>query len=427
MLLSITAQLSSGGTEAAFVGDGANDQLWLRVNTNYELEYSTNGTAYQTDLSSLDLADNASLSVNLGGGTNELHLANRFLVPVTVTGGAGQDTLYGPNAAVEWALTGSGSGTLDTSVTFSGIEKLVGGSAADSFIAKFGSLSGGIDGGGGSDTLLGPNTANTWSVTGSNAGTLNGTLNFTAIANLTGGNAADEFAVFPNGSLSGTLDGGDTTGSTTPNDALDFSAWTAPVDVNLAAATAGTVASFSNLEIIRGGSGSGDTLKGPGTGGVSVAWKVTGTNAGEVATTKFSGFENLTGQDTVSDTFTFEQSGSLSGTVDGGLGAGTTDGFSVYDSSQSKYVAFQPATASASGTVVLGSQTIHYAGMESLTPLSGDDINRVISGSLGGDNILLEDADPSTPGFLKVSYPARDFSMARRTPTVLCSPTRRGR
>lgn len=60
---------------------------------------------------------------------------------------------------------------------------------------------------GGSDTLQGPDDLNTWVVTGANAGKLNGRLTFVDVERLVGGSRADQFVMKPGGSVSGGIDG----------------------------------------------------------------------------------------------------------------------------------------------------------------------------------------------------------------------------
>ena len=62
-------------------------------------------------------------------------------------------------------------------------------------------------GGSGSNTLVGADVANTWTITGVNAGAV-GTVSFTKVANLVGGSGVDVFGFGSSGSLSGRLDGG---------------------------------------------------------------------------------------------------------------------------------------------------------------------------------------------------------------------------
>ena len=64
-------------------------------------------------------------------------------------------------------------------------------------------MGGALNGGTGTNTLTGDNTANTWTITAADAGTVTGiTGGFTNIANLTGGTGTDSFTL-SGGSLSG--------------------------------------------------------------------------------------------------------------------------------------------------------------------------------------------------------------------------------
>src|SRR5262249_57189414 len=63
------------------------------------------------------------------------------------------DTVVGPDGDNQWLLRGANGGTLDTGVTFSEVENLRGGAAADAFVFGLGGVSGTIDGGGGGGTL----------------------------------------------------------------------------------------------------------------------------------------------------------------------------------------------------------------------------------------------------------------------------------
>ncbi len=66
-----------------------------------------------------------------------------------------------------------------------------------------------IDGGGGTDTLVGPDQANAWNITGVDQGNVAGLVaSYTAVENLTGGTAADSFSFAGAGEVSGLLDGG---------------------------------------------------------------------------------------------------------------------------------------------------------------------------------------------------------------------------
>jgi PKD domain len=186
--------------------------------------------------------------------------------------GAGlADTLIGAAANNTWSITGANSGTVGA-YSFAGFANLIGGSGNDTFkILVGGSLSGSLDGQGGTNTIddssfgspvtvnlqsatataiggawaniqsfKGTNTADTliapdgsnnnWVLKGSNAGTLN-TLAFAGFANLMGGSGNDMFTFNNNATVTGVIDGRG--GSNT----LNYSAYTAGVTVNLGNAT----------------------------------------------------------------------------------------------------------------------------------------------------------------------------------------------
>jgi hypothetical protein len=217
---------------------------------------------------------------------------------LTALVGTSTTTLTGLNQANNWNITGAGAGSVG-GFSFSGLGNLSGGSMADNFIfANGASVSGIINGGAGTDTLnyaaystpvtlnlnalsatgtggirriekltgsattgdtlVGPNSANTWAITANNAGTV-GTFAFSSVENLTGGALADHFVLTKNIGISGHLDGG------AGNNTLDYSAYTAAVFVNLSTGTAKNVGGgVSNFTVVFGGSGS-DTLTGGAT------------------------------------------------------------------------------------------------------------------------------------------------------------------
>lgn len=76
---------------------------------------------------------------------------------VSVDGGFGNDTIIGPNIATAWTITGNGKGMADTATIdfdFQNIENLTGGNNSDTFrFGTGGSISGSLDGGAGADTI----------------------------------------------------------------------------------------------------------------------------------------------------------------------------------------------------------------------------------------------------------------------------------
>ncbi len=120
-----------------------------------------------------------------------------------------------------------------------------------------------VDGGGGNNTLIGPNMVNTWTISGLDRGKLDG-VSFASFANLVGGSAVDSFQFSPAGQLNGTIDGGG------GGDWLDYSRVRSAVTVNLATGAATSVGGgVSNIQNVRGGS-RGNRLTGNAIGNILV-------------------------------------------------------------------------------------------------------------------------------------------------------------
>jgi Ca2+-binding RTX toxin-like protein len=198
-------------------------------------------------------------------------------VVTTVNAGGGQDELVGMSANTTWnVLAGVNRGTATGGLAFSGVENLTGGGAADRFVLT-GHLDGTIDGGAGSDTLVGAHNNNLWTITANDAGNVD-TLDFVAVENLAGGNADDRFLITRNRRVSGTIFGG------AGNDWLDYSdfhalqtlpngtevAFVIPVSANLTTgAVSGVLGPATSIERVRGGLGN-DTLTGNGSHNVLI-------------------------------------------------------------------------------------------------------------------------------------------------------------
>jgi hypothetical protein len=116
------------------------------------------------------------------------------------------------------------------------------------------------------NVLAGPNAANTWRITGPNAGILTSTVTapvtFASFQSLTGGSGTDSF-VFSNGQgVSGIIRGG------AGGEWLDYSAYASAVSVNLDTGQAtGVSGGVQNIQNVVGGAGN-DTLIGGLRGGI---------------------------------------------------------------------------------------------------------------------------------------------------------------
>jgi hypothetical protein len=194
MLLSASALLDTASGVLSVSGDGANDviaveQVDFTSDGSVTLQLTLNGLSDD----SLKFAGVKELAIDAGGGDDGIHLLSEITVDASIVGGTGDDTIFAPDVDTDWLLNGAGSGVV-ADIDYSGIERLVGGSAVDLFsVTGTGAVTLGIDGGGGSDdALVGDDVANAWIVSGANAGTLNG-MAFENVENLAGGTAADNF------------------------------------------------------------------------------------------------------------------------------------------------------------------------------------------------------------------------------------------
>ena len=235
----------------------------------------------------------------------------------TIEGAGNTSTLLGFADNTTWNINGINSGTIQdtntsTSYNFSGFGTLTGGDSSNILVLNNGgSLGGPVDGGvGGINTLtVATNTTTNWTITGQNAGTVTGIPNgFTDFSNLNGGTGTNTFTFNNGASIQGNLNGGGS-GS---NNTLNVSAYTSPVNINVnggsSSVIGGTLTGVDNLIGTDSGSSALSTLSGLANTTIS------GANSGTSGVYIFSGFGNLSGG---SDTFTFNNAGSISGNLTG--------------------------------------------------------------------------------------------------------------
>ena len=290
---------------------------------------------------------------------NVLELAQTRGGPAIVVAAAAQGTAHALTPLAQWVQIGT----------------LAGGTAEDAFTLQAnGRLSGAIDGGAGANSLQGPDIDTAWTINGADSGTLtaaggNPVLianGFTQIGSLIGGGADDAFAVTVAGVLTGHLSGG--AGVNRLQGADRATAWTidgadsgsmsmgAPVvfdgtQVNPGGNPFETEITFGaphNLRVgqaVRYGHGAGGTdVVGLVDGQVYFVISVSAANVLELAHTRggaainlgaaaqgtvheltpvmdFSAIGNLVGG-VQADTFVAGLGRSLSGTMDGGAGPG---------------------------------------------------------------------------------------------------------
>ena len=264
-----TLTISGGSLAGIFVGGGDTDTLQADNVANFFGTIGPN-TGFVNGLGLF-----VGVESLIGGSMTDQFLFFNSPFDGVIDGQGDIDTIAAFNLPTTFNVDGSDAGNVDSVTDFLSIENLQGGSADDEFHVLGGTLSGGYDGGGGLDTLFADDVASTFDITGPDSGTLDG-VSFVQIENLQGGLDADQFTV-NGGSLSGTADGGG--GSDT--------------------LTADNV--FFNLFVI-------DELDGGTVGTIN----------------RFASIENLVGN-TLVDYFWLSE-GSISGTVDGDLGANSLIG-----------------------------------------------------------------------------------------------------
>lgn len=228
-------------------------------------------------------------------------------------GNGSNSTLTGENIVNTWTITGVDSGTVGP-INFSNISNLQGGSGDDSFTTNGGTVTGLIDGGSGTDLILAENVINTWNITAANAGNVNNINAFTGIERLQGNANVDNFVFADGSSFVGVIDGAGGA------DLVDYSSETGAVNVSLA------TSQFQNIESFTGNTVN-STLVGENS---TNTWSITGSNAGTVNGTNFSGFNNVTGNASV-DTFVLA-GGNITGVIDGGTGNDTIQAENITNS-----------------------------------------------------------------------------------------------
>jgi hypothetical protein len=295
-----------GGTLAVGGGSGNDGYTFTPGASSGTIRVVDNGV-------SLGTFSTALVQVYGGAGTNT--------VSVSAAPGAHSFTIDSTSIAVNgvsiagtsissWTVNGSGSGNT-FAINGSGLAATLNGGSRNSFTIAAGVVFDGAINGGGSDTLVNDSnsgTSNSWVLSGTNAGTINGAP-FTGIANLTGGKGNDDFAFQPGAVVKGKING------ISGSDTLDWSAYGDAVTVNLASKTATAIGGFSNITHLVG-SNAATTLDGPN---LAETWAITGADAGTVGSYAFTSFANLVGGKGV-QVFKLSPAGSVSSLNGGGAG-----------------------------------------------------------------------------------------------------------
>ena len=273
---------ANGGTLGITIeGSNTAAENFTLSTPNADVNLRGNGGNDLVKVTTLDFSKN--LAVSGGQGDDQLtlgatvHKLDGFTSLVSFHGDAGSDTLTLDDAAnlvqrnfdinaASFSFTGAnGTGSVDADSALE-IANILGGKFGTTFHVKTSNVLVGkvnIDGTAGNDVVEGPDAASVWNVTNTNAGVLNGNVNFIRTPNLFGGSKSDRF-VFANGKgVNGSIlgDPGNAFGAAVA-DTLDYSAFTTGVTVNLKTGKASNVGgSISAIENVTGGI-AGDVIVG---------------------------------------------------------------------------------------------------------------------------------------------------------------------
>ena len=201
------------------------------------------------------------LTVYLGAGPNDITIAPGASGSLSLVGGGTGALTIDDSAESDPAVYTITASTVQVNgaaaISYAGFQSLAinGGAGDDTFNITAGlAIPLFVNGGGGSNTLVGPNIPNTWNINAANGGTLDGKAIFLAVQNLIGGGATDVFQFQTGGSLAGTLDGGGDV------NALDYSAYKGDITVDLPLHLASLIHqmaanSVSNIQNVTGSQG----------------------------------------------------------------------------------------------------------------------------------------------------------------------------
>ncbi len=347
--------ISTGATITGSLNGEAGDDTF-NISANVTAPGALNG-GDGNDTFNADVAGLSISTLSGGNGSDTFNINATGVTIASLAGGAdaGTDTLRGPDADSTWTVSGPGSGSVSVSgnIAFSEMETLTGGvgtgvdtfniaapasiasingGGGDDIINVAGRVTGTVNGGAGSNRLIGSDNGVAWTIDGLNGGAVgasgtDGYVNrFASIQNLTGGAGDDNFNfTTASSAISGTIDGGAGVGVNTislldRNGANTFAITGTGGDIRTTGSGSGTaniVGGFSNIQNLTGGTGI-DTFDISGVvagvlsgGGGSDIFNI---NSGAVVTGILNG-------DVGSDTFHI--AATVSGTINGGNGDDT--------------------------------------------------------------------------------------------------------
>lgn len=473
----------SDGSLFAIDGIGGNDTLDIAGRPTND-SFLLDGRRVVINGGPLETSGIESIGIAGGSGDDVLRVATIIGGPsLHFGGGTGSDRIETLDGANTWVIGLANGGSLNTAVSFDSVETVVGGLGNDVFVfGAAGQLSGQVLGGGGDDTLdlsakatsqtvnlanrtassiggfaaigrfigsqhandsiIGPDSVNTWSIGAANAGMINSLFAFSGFENLTGGPTNDTFRFGESGTLMGRLAGGSGV------DQIDLSAALGTLEFRIGTVPSVTdvIGGYSSIEEVIGNSLPTSRLHGPnatsvwtidasgqvvvsrmiyrgirtivgGTGtdtvngpSVETLWAINGQNRGLLTfgaiTIAFEGVENLRGGTVVND-FHVAPAGSLTGNLHGGGGAaihslsysqwamGVTVNLALSTAANATAVAgitsgFRMVTGGSGGDVLTGNVSLSsiLVGLGGDDRLTGGSMRDLLFGGTGKDTLL---------------------------------------
>ncbi|MBL4608614.1 MAG: filamentous hemagglutinin N-terminal domain-containing protein, partial [Pseudomonadales bacterium] len=313
-IFTIGSDISGGGV--ALNGNGGNDTFNLAAN----------------------ITGKTSASVSGGSGNDTFNIQAPAL-SLNIDGGNDSDTLVGANVDNQWDILGASSGALyqsdtpSSKITFSNLETLQGGTAADVFALGANGEIGKLIGGKGSNSLQARNADNTWEITAENAGKVDYVGSFSQIQTLIGGSEKDDFFLSATGAITTAIYGGLGTNRLQARDVSNV--WNI---TGIDSGNVSNVAAFFKIAELYGNEGKDDFFLMPGgsisrfidgAGGansltadnVQNTWAITGKNSGSVGSAVvFENIQTLVGG-SEADHFILSGSGEVTGAFQGKGGA----------------------------------------------------------------------------------------------------------
>ncbi|HMW46877.1 MAG TPA: hypothetical protein PKC70_01160 [Cellvibrionaceae bacterium] len=320
--------------------------------------------------------------------------------------GSGNDRLSGAAAPNKWLLNGPGSGTLNTTLAFTGFGRLQGNGGNDTFEVDAAGGMASIDGGDGDDSLTARNSANTWSFSRNDSGSLRATgeqanyLGFSGIETFTGAvAAADSISLDPQVSQVKLAAGGQAGDELIVNyrDSLnlssDGSSWLGVSGVKKV--TAQPLSPTRSAQLTSTASLASRWVINEDNGG---DWTV-GVGSTSALTTHFSGFDKLQGSATA-DEFILSN-GRISTLIDGGTalpGAPRNDSLAA----ENKYT-YWTVTGTGAGSLTYfaanNPPVQQFTGIETLIGNGANDEFRLLA-----DGISINIRGGNSTGFDKVIF-----------------------